>query len=235
MQSSPTLVLRNNLPTAVSLSLMNPNQAIPAFVNPSNAFFYNMICQGYLGTNRVSIQTKLNADANFVTVDALLSTPNLVNTAAALNTLGIGVFTAYSNADGVPFISVFSDTRTFGELNVFNSDDLEGFMDIEVQVTENNTGGAVITMNCDPLSDIIFPDIEVQHWGILFGGLVRMILTGGNNTNPSNYVVYTITKPNGDIIAQGPVAPGHTVNISFVIDMLPVGPNKYVINLLDAV
>lgn len=234
MLSSPTLVLRNNLPFAVRLSVMNATQPQSQFAN-TRQYLFNMQCQGFTGTDRVRIKTRLNGASVWTTLTAVNASTTLASAVDALNTLGIGTFYGYTTL-GIPYITVFNDDREYTDLELFDSLGRDVDVIFNWSLTENTSGSVTTYINCNEAGDDTFTAPGVGNNtdnNMPFGTKYVIVIVGGDNTNPNNYINYSISSPTGPI-TSGSVAPGETKMLSFVVD-IPQGGFAYNVDFLDSV
>jgi hypothetical protein len=233
MQANPTLVVKNNTEFDQQIDLLSTVASSQGVINENRQYLFNMSCEGFEGTNRVSIETKLNDESVYTTLTAELSDPNVENTVAALNTLNIGTFYSYTDENGDPFITVYSTTRQYRALTLFDQAGRNADVNVGLFISENTTGSVKVYVNCELIEDEDFPITKMETYGLNFGAQVRLVIVGGNNPNPTNYIFYNISSPTG-AITSGSVAPGQTLDYEFVITEQS-GAFDYEISLTDSV
>lgn len=231
MKANPTFVIKNNTPVSQDLSVFN-NTGDQGVINQTREFRFNMQCEGFSGTNNVRIRSKLNSESVYTTYNVPISDPDLQNTVTALNTLGIGEFISYTE-DDVPYISVYNNERQYTSLQLLNLAGLSADADYEAFITENNTGSTSIYANCVLIQIFPYPVTNSSNWNHPYGTKIRVVIEGGDNPNPSNYIMYNIESPEGSLV-NGSVAPGETFEYSFVIDK-PSTLFNYRVTISDSV
>lgn len=233
MNSNLTIVARNNTLFPVDINLLETVSEQDSFINVNRQFLFDMSCEGFSGTNNVRILSKLNGAAAYTTYNVAITSPNLANTVTALNTLGIGTFYSYTSG-GISYITVYSTTRLYTSLQLLNLFGLTASANYESFISVNTTGSMKIYFNCALIETFTFPVTRSSPYIHAYGGLVKVVIVGGNSTNPTNYVFYNISSPTASL-ASGTVAPGVTFTYSFAIDKPTADAFPYTVSISDSV
>jgi uncharacterized delta-60 repeat protein len=115
-----TLDLTNNVNYPVTANVLGSN--IDLLDTSNNNIEYRWDVTGFVfaGENAITLQYKLNNDPYFSTYTQIVLSPSFDALITALNGLGIGFFSYYTES-GNDYIGTYNNAYTFGDLNLYVS------------------------------------------------------------------------------------------------------------------
>ncbi len=121
------LTIINNTNTSQQVNLFG-NPSLTDTSNAKTEYRWNFTSFVFTGENAVSIEYKLNGAAAFSNFTYDLPAQSLDGVVAALDNLGIGYFSTYTEL-GQTYVGTYNDNYTFGDLSIGTSAFLitEGF------------------------------------------------------------------------------------------------------------
>lgn len=119
IKGKPIVFLRNNTGVDTPVNLFQ-NAFVPSNINARTTYTWDITAATFPFINYVTIQAKGSASSNFKLYTLTGAFTNASTIVAALNTLGIGIFTTYV-LGGNTFITTQNDTIIYGDIDITNS------------------------------------------------------------------------------------------------------------------
>lgn len=222
-----TIIVKNNTLATLPVDLFKFGTYPSNLTNSANQYIYDTSCEGFAGQTEVTLQYRPIGSSVWQTTTVQLTTGTIQATIDALNSLGLGYW-SYYNSGGSDYILGLSENYEFGFLLLNNP--APGInTDYTLDSFFNTTGGLQYFANCFELNNLLNPQFTTDSYNHPIGTLIKVVFTGGNNSQMLATVVRLEGATPIELFKQT-VNVGETAEFEFsILD----GATQYFVNFIE--